>query len=128
MDCGHARNFQRRNSIEDALPFGDEVTQLAGLRLLQERFQIGARDEDRSFRGGNNQTAHGVVAFDRIDMFAQLAHGRGVENVRARFGPIECEHADAIVTNLASNHRTYGHCRHYHQFVIVSVKFQARRG
>src|SRR5207244_1956867 len=59
-------------------------------------------------------------------MFAQLAHGRGVENVRARFGPIECEQADAIVTNLALNHRTCGHCWHYHQFVIVSVKFQAR--
>jgi hypothetical protein len=36
-------------------------------------------------------------------MFAQLAHRRGVENVRTRFGPIEREHAHAIVTDLALN-------------------------
>ena len=104
MNRGHARNFQRRNSIEDALSFGDEVTQLAGLRLLEQRFQIGARDEDRLFRGRNDQTVQRLVALDNIDMFAQLAHRRDVENVRARFGPIEREQADMVFPDLSLNH------------------------
>ena len=81
MNRCHARNFQGSNPIKNTLPFGDEIAQLACLRLFQERFQIGAGDEDRLLRGGDDQPAQRFVAFDNIDMFTQLAHGRGVENI-----------------------------------------------
>ena len=37
MDRRHRRNFQRSQSIEDALTFGDERAHLAGLRLTEQR-------------------------------------------------------------------------------------------
>ena len=82
VNRGHARNFQGRDPIENTLPLGDEIAQLACLRLFQECLQIRAGNEARFFRGGNDQPAQRFVAFDNIDMFAQLAHGRGVENIR----------------------------------------------
>src|SRR5438477_258328 len=42
--------IKRRDPIKNALPFGDERAQFAGSRLLEQRLQIRARDEDRLFR------------------------------------------------------------------------------
>ena len=71
---------------------------------LQKRLQIGAGDENRFLCRDNDQTAQRSVAFDRIEMFIQARHRRGVENVRARFGAIEGQDANAIVADLALNH------------------------
>ena len=119
-------NFQRGDSIEHTLAFGDEVAHFAGRRLFEQRFQVCAGDKDRLLGRGDDQTSQGIVAPDGIDVVAQLAHGRGVENVRARFGPIEREHANLIVTDIAANHGLSGNCRHRSHFGIISDKFQAR--
>ena len=50
MDRRDGRNFQRGETIENLLPFGDERAHLAGLRLTEQRLQIGAGDEDRLLR------------------------------------------------------------------------------
>ena len=63
VDRRHRRNFQRSQPVEDALTFGDERTHLAGLRLTEQRLQIGARDEDRLLRRGHDHTFETWSAF-----------------------------------------------------------------
>ena len=44
-----------------------------------------------------------MIALDCINVFAQLGHGRGIENIRAGFGAIERQNTNAIVTDFALN-------------------------
>ncbi len=71
VDRRHRRNFQRSQSIEDALTFGNEGAHLAGLRLTEQRLQISARDEDRFLRRGHDHAFETGLLFDEIEMLAQ---------------------------------------------------------
>src|SRR5581483_1523545 len=104
MNGGNGWNFQCRQPIENMLTPGDKGAQLAAACLLQQRLQIGARYEDRFFGGGKNQAAQGGILFNKVELFVQLLERSGVENIRGRSGPIECQHADLVPGDFAPNH------------------------
>ena len=54
VDRRHGRDFERGEPVENSLTFRDEGAHLAGLRLSQQRLQIGARDEDRLLGRGHD--------------------------------------------------------------------------
>ena len=54
VDGRNRRNLQGREAIEHFLTFRNKRAQFAGLRLLKQRLEIGARDED-GFLGGREE-------------------------------------------------------------------------
>ena len=121
MDRGDGRNVQRCEPIENLLAFGNESAQLTALRLLEQRLEIGAHNENRFLRRGDDDAFDRCIFFDRIEMFAQVPHRRRIENVRAGFGPIESEHADPVSINFTPDHRSgRGHRAHIGEFLSNS--------
>jgi hypothetical protein len=52
------------------------------------------------------------VTFNGIDVLAQLLHSARIEDVCPRLRPIERQHANAIVSDLALNQGTFGDSWH----------------
>src|SRR5437762_1077937 len=50
VNCRDRRHVQRREWVKNFLAFRDEAPHFTGLRLLQQRLQIRAFDEDRLLR------------------------------------------------------------------------------
>src|SRR5262245_52031269 len=116
MNRGNCWNFKIRQPIENLLATLDESAHFAGLRRLQQCFQIGTRDKDRFLCRRNYQAANRSVVLDGIEVLIQLIESRRVENVSARVGTIECEHANVIVAGLERNYWSCKNCRHYLHF------------
>ncbi len=71
------------------------------------------------------------VFFDRVEMLAQILHRWRIEDVRARFGPIESKHADSVVTDFAPDHGRRpcrSHRAHIGQFLPNSKRRERQPG
>ena len=101
MDGGNRWNFKIGQAIENLLPALNKSTHLAGLRSLQQRLQIRTRDENGFLCRRNDQAAQRSIFLHGIEVFIQVIESSSIENVRARVGAIESEHANVIVTGLA---------------------------
>ena len=127
MDRGSCWNSKIRQATEDLLAALNEFAHFAGFRRLQQRLQIRAGDKDRFFCRCDDQAAQRSVFLHGIELIIQLIESRGVENVRARVGTIEREHANVIVAGLPPNHWSCSNCGHYLHFGTFPRKCQVQK-
>ena len=117
MDGCARGNGQGGQAIKDPLAFGDKTAQLSGLRLLEQRFEIGTGDKNRLLGRDDDDATQRLVPFDRLHMLPQFLHGGGIENIGARFRAIEGQQANAILGGFPSNHGTFHGARRGHAVV-----------
>src|SRR5439155_758659 len=84
-----SRNFQSGQPIKNTLSLRNERAHLAGLRLMQQGFQIRTRDKNRFFGRQDYDAFERIFLFDEIELLIEIAQGRGIENIGTRFRSIE---------------------------------------
>jgi hypothetical protein len=128
MDGRDGWDLQCGQTVENLLPFGYESAQLAGLRLSEQRLEIGTRNKDRFLRGRHDDAAERWILFERTEMIAQILHRRRVEYVRAGLGSIEGEHTNPVITDFAPDHgRRHCRCHRAHIGEILRNSKRNRR-
>ena len=73
------------------------------------------------------QAAQRGIALNKIGMLVQVVERSCVKNVRARFGAIEREHANAILADFAANHWAGGRGGHWRVY-FGCFQLIAKRG
>src|SRR5438094_6907858 len=127
MDRGNRWNSKIRQPIEDLLAALNESAHSVGFRRLQKRLQIRTGDKDRLLCRCDDQAAQRSVLLHGTEVLIQLIESSGVENVCARVGTIEREHANVIVADLALNHWKITYFRHSLHFGTFPANSKCRR-